>query len=67
MTVVSQIQNITSAEAMSYGSGEFHGPFDVVKIWPDTNSRLDLFLPHGTGQAVADAINAAVKPADEKL
>ena len=65
MTVASEIQNITFAECISHGAGEFHAPFDVVKIKDKSGSHLDLFLPVNTGQAIADAINAAVKPADE--
>ena len=65
MTIVSQMSNITKAEATSYGAGEYHAPFDTVSAWSGDKSRLDLFLPHGTGRAIADAINAAVKPADE--
>lgn len=34
--------------------------FDVVEIRDDAWNIVNLFLPEGTGQAVADAINAAV-------
>lgn len=57
------IQHIASAAAHSHGAGQFSAPFDSVTVSDDSGSSVTLFLPHGTGQSVADAINAAVKPA----
>lgn len=34
--------------------------FDCVMIYDDGDGEVALFLPHRTGQAVADAINAAI-------
>ena len=65
MSTTAAIQNIHSAMAFRHGAGEFCEAFDTVKIESTNGGYIDLFLPHGTGQAVADAINAAVKPADE--
>lgn len=57
------IQHIASAAAYSHSAGQFSGPFDTVKVSDDSGASVTLFLPDGTGQSVADAINAAVKPA----
>ena len=65
MTTTAAIQNIDNATAVSHDAGEFCHAFDTVKIVSTGGGYIDLFLPHGTGQAIADAINAAVTPADE--
>lgn len=67
MTLTVDFQNISAATAKSFTAGEFFPPFDCVKVASLNGGYVDLFLPSGTGQAVADAINAAVKPADEVL
>lgn len=57
------IQHIARASAHTHDAGTFNGPFDTVKVAIDNGASVTLFLPHGTGHSVADAINAAVKPA----
>jgi hypothetical protein len=65
MSTAASIQNIDAAIAQSFPAGQFCAAFDNVKITSLGGGYIDLFLPSGTGQAVADAINAAVKPTDE--
>lgn len=58
------IQHIARASAHTHDAGAFTGPFDTVTVAVDSGgAAVTLFLPDGTGQSVADAINAAVKPA----
>ena len=59
MTVSASIQRIISAKHDHY-KGLHHAPFDAVKIISEAGGYIDLYLPAGTGLAVADAINAAV-------
>ena len=58
MSISTNIQNIVKASCQTL---KHTSAFDVVKV-STTTARADLFFPAGTGQAVADAINAAVKP-----
>ena len=60
MTVTTQIQRITIAIASSYPQSSEYDAFDVVTVTSESGGDVKLFLPHETGQAVADAINAAV-------
>lgn len=62
MSLSINIQNITAATVQHLGGGEFHQPFDCVNVIND-GGYVAMFLPAGTGQAVADAINAAIAPA----
>lgn len=62
MSIYAHVQNITGATVQHCGGGEFHQPFDCVNVRTE-GGRVSLFLPAGTGQAVADAINAAISPA----
>lgn len=57
MTTTTNFQEITTARADTL---EARRKFDVVKIGDGAGNIVNLFLPEGTGQAVADAINAAV-------
>lgn len=57
------LQHIASAAAHSHAAGQFSDPFDTVNVSDDSGASVVLFLPAGTGQSVAAAINAAVKPA----
>jgi hypothetical protein len=59
MTISINVQRIISAKR-SPVIGELD-VFDVVYIEAKNSGTVALHLPHGTGQAVADAINAAVK------
>ena len=65
MTTSVAMQNIDKAIANSHDAGDFCAAFDVVKISSIGGGYIDLFLPPNTGQAIADAINAAVAPAVE--
>ena len=58
MTVNISIHHIKKAVAKTYP----HNDFDCVDVFTNDGSSVQAFLPCGTGQAVADAINAAVKP-----
>jgi hypothetical protein len=60
MTVTAQIMNITIATARSHPDTNSYSAFDVVTVTSESGGDVKLFLPHETGQAVADAINAAV-------
>ena len=61
MTVSVDFQNITNARAESFPAGQYHAAFDTVQVFT-AKARVALFLPAGTGQNVADAINAALQP-----
>lgn len=62
MNVTVNIQRIAKAAAHNhYGKGAF-ADFDTVDVISE-GGRVAMFLPAGTGQAVADAINAAIAPA----
>jgi hypothetical protein len=57
------VQKITGARYHEYDAGEYHKAFDSVEI--STESGMDniaLFLPAGTGAAVAAAIRDAIAP-----
>jgi hypothetical protein len=59
------VQKITGARYHEHKAGEYHAPFDSVEI--STESGMDtiaLFLPAGTGAAVAAAIRGAIAPQD---
>ena len=60
MSISINIQNIVKASFQTLTHTNTFD-FDVVRV-STTTARADLFFPAGTGQAVADAINAAVKP-----
>ena len=56
MSIYTAIQNIKEATASEFSD------FSSVKIKDDTGiGEVTLYLPAGTAQSVADAINAAVK------
>ena len=56
------IQGITKATVSQFTTSDAaRAPFDTVCVVDGDGFRASLFLPAGTGQAVADAINAAVK------
>jgi len=58
MTVNISIHHIEIAVAKTYPQNDF----DCVEVFTEDGFNLPMFLPYGTGQAVADAINAAIKP-----
>ena len=59
MAISIDIQRIRSAEAHSIKDD--YTEFDTVKVFTDTVGFACLYFPHGTGQAVADAINTALE------
>lgn len=59
MGVGSDIQNINSASVLHCSATERTRAFDSVQVYTD-GGAASLYLPAGTGQAVADAINAAI-------
>ena len=65
MTLNVSLHDIKKAVSQSVGKDFTDAdPFDCVTLISGTG-QLKLFLPFGTGRAVADAINAAVAPAVE--
>lgn len=65
MATSASIQNIDRAESTSHAGGEFCAAFDSVMVTDTSGGYIVLFFPSGTGEAVADAINAAIPPAIE--
>lgn len=62
MSLYMNVQNITEARAVQHDGQAHLAAFDSVDVRTQ-GGRVTLFLPAGTGQAVADAINAAIAPA----
>jgi hypothetical protein len=60
MTISVDIQNIKRADAVTHGDGV--RSFDVVHVKTTSIGSASIYLPAGTGQGVADAINAALEP-----
>lgn len=58
MTVHISIHHIEIAVAKTYPQNNL----DCVEIHNFNGPSVPMFFPYGTGQAVADAINAAIKP-----
>lgn len=61
--ISASIHNISRAEAEQHEGGGFTGPFDTVNLFGQgagIMSRITLYLPAGTGAAVAACINVAV-------
>ena len=59
MSIYSAIQGILEAEASEFD--DFTPPFSTVTVKCEEGGDMKLFLPAGTAQSVADAINAAVE------
>ncbi len=62
--ISASIQGITKAEAVDLPSGTYSDACSVVRIYNEgrsINNTVTLFLPAGTADAVAAAINAAVR------
>ena len=59
MSIYSAIQGIRDATASEFE--DFNPPFSTVTVKCEEGGDVKLFLPAGTAQSVADAINAAVK------
>lgn len=62
MSLSLNVQHITEARAYHHDDQAHLAAFDTVDVLAK-GGRVSLFLPAGTGQAVADAINAAISPA----
>lgn len=58
MSIDANFHAITSAKSSTHKAPGI--AFDAVTISDRDGSEVSLFLPIGTGQAVADAINAAI-------
>lgn len=61
--ISASIHEISRAEAEQHEGGGFVGPFDTVNLFGKHGApmeRITLFLPAGTGAAVAACINVAV-------
>lgn len=61
--ISASIQNIAKAEAEEHAPGEYHNGFSVVSLYGKSrniNEAVKLFLPAGTGTAVAACINVAI-------
>lgn len=61
MTVSVSMQCITSAESRSINCVSADA-FDAVTICDQGHGEVRLYLPHGTGEAVAHAIRNAIQP-----
>lgn len=57
MTITIDVQNITRAKSETFEAGR---KFDVVSVGDAVGFGVKLYLPHGTGPAIADLIAAAV-------
>lgn len=60
MTITMNFHNPERAESTSHAS--HNRPFDAVSVYDAGGGYVAMFLPIGSGQAVADAINAAIAP-----
>lgn len=60
MTICVSVHGIKKAIVQTFP--DFSEPFDLVESISWDSSSFSMHLPFGTGQAVADAINAAIKP-----
>ena len=58
MTVRVSVHGIKKAIARTFP--DFSEPFDLVESTSWDSSAFSMHLPFGTGQSVADAINAAI-------
>ena len=58
MSIYSAIQGIMEAKASEFD--DFTPPFSTVTVKCEEGGDMKLFLPAGTAQSVADAINEAV-------
>jgi len=54
------LHNPARASVAEHDAGEFHGPFSAVEVSDKDGNTVTLFLPGGTGAAVAAAITAAI-------
>lgn len=54
----------TRAIVVEHDAGEFHQPFSAVEVSDANGNVVTMFLPAGTGAAVAAAINAAIGGAE---
>ena len=64
MITVNMHKPTTRAIVVEHDAGEFHNPFSEVKVADKDGNTVRLFLPAGTGAAVAAAINAAIGGAE---
>ena len=58
MTMTLNFHSPERAESVSYASHNL--PFDAVSVHDAGGGYVTMFLPLGAGQAVAEAINAAI-------
>lgn len=61
MTISVNLQHINRATSTEHDAGEYHLPFSSVNVRDEKGNGVTLFLPHGTGAAVAKAINEAIE------
>ena len=59
MNISANIHNIAGAECFTLTASPDRA-FDLVKVKAFGGGEIAMFLPAGTGQAMADAISAAV-------
>ena len=60
MTMTVNLHEITRAISTEHDAGDRHAPFSSVVVANKRGNNVTLFLPHGTGAAVAAAINEAI-------
>jgi hypothetical protein len=63
MSVSVTVHHVKSAASRSFADPN---GFDVAEVFEKNGSSVTIYLPFGTGQAVADAINAAIKPKESE-
>lgn len=60
MTVSVNLHNPARAVVVEHDAGDYVGPFSAVNVSDKDGNTVTLFLPGGTGAAVAAAITAAI-------
>ena len=60
MTMTINMHNPARAVFIEHDAGDYVGPFSAVKVSDKDGNTVTLFLPGGTGAAVAAAITAAI-------
>ena len=65
MTLTVNFHSPKRAESVSHSL--HNRPFDSMTVYDADGSYVAIFMPLGAGQAVADAINAAIAPASAEV
>ena len=60
MTVSVNLHKPATASVIEHDAGDYSNPFSAVRVSDKDGNSVTLFLPGGTGAAVAAAITAAI-------